>query len=108
VGKPERKIPSGRPTPRLLDNVKLDRRETEWGGMDWIDIAEDRDQWRALVNTVMNLLVPNTVELGYNNISYCDTSPIASNTQWYELIPHKATVFIPCLVRHSEMHQPHI
>jgi hypothetical protein len=37
----------------------------------------------------------NTVELGYNNIGYYDTSPIASNTQWYELVPHKATVFIP-------------
>jgi hypothetical protein len=49
----------------------------------------------------------NTVELGYN-IGYCDTSPIASNTQWYELIPHKATVFIPRLVRHSQMHQPRI
>jgi hypothetical protein len=50
----------------------------------------------------------NTVEFGYNNIGYCDTSPIASNTQWYELIPHKATVFIPRLVRHSQMHQPRI
>jgi hypothetical protein len=49
-----------------------------------------------------------TVELGYNNIGYCDTSPISSNTQWYKLIPHKATVFIPRLVRHSQMHQPRI
>jgi hypothetical protein len=48
-----------------------------------------------------------TVELGYSNIGFCDTFPIASNTQWYKLIPHKATVFIPCLVRHSQMHQPH-
>jgi hypothetical protein len=39
-----------------------------------------------------------TVELSYSNIVFCDTLPIASNTQWYELIPHKATVFIPCLV----------
>jgi hypothetical protein len=52
-----------------------------------------------------NQTIANTVELGYNNIGYYDTSPIASNTQWYELIPHKATVFIPCLVRHSQMHQ---
>jgi hypothetical protein len=49
-----------------------------------------------------------TVELGYSNIGFCDTLPIASNTQWYELIPYKATVFIPCLVRHSQMHQPRI
>jgi hypothetical protein len=42
----------------LEDNIKIDLRETEWDGMDWIDPAEDRDEWRALVNTVMNLLVP--------------------------------------------------
>jgi hypothetical protein len=39
-----------------------------------------------------------TVELGYSNIGFCDTLSIASNIQWYELIPHKATVFVPCLV----------
>jgi hypothetical protein len=49
-----------------------------------------------------------TVELGYNNIGYCDTLPIASNTQWYKIIPRKATVFIPRLVRHSQMHQPRV
>jgi hypothetical protein len=41
-----------------MDNVKMDLTQIEWGGMDWIDLAEDRDQWRALVNTVMNLRVP--------------------------------------------------
>jgi hypothetical protein len=40
-----------------VDNIKIDLREIEWGGMDWIDLAQDRDQWRALVNTVMNLRV---------------------------------------------------
>jgi hypothetical protein len=40
------------------DNIKIDLRETEWGDMDWIDVAEDGVQWRALVNTVMNLRVP--------------------------------------------------
>jgi hypothetical protein len=39
-----------------VDSIKIDRREKVWDGMDWIDLAEDRDQWRALVNTVMNLL----------------------------------------------------
>jgi hypothetical protein len=37
---------------------KMDLRETEWGGMEWIDLAQDRDQWRVLVNTVIDLLVP--------------------------------------------------
>jgi hypothetical protein len=41
-----------------VDNIKMDLREIEWDGMDWIDLAEDRDQWRALVNTVINLRVP--------------------------------------------------
>jgi hypothetical protein len=57
-GKPERKIPLGRPRRRWVDNIKLDLRETGWDGIDWIDLAQDRDQWRALVNTVMNLRVP--------------------------------------------------
>jgi hypothetical protein len=39
-------------------NIKIDLREIGWDGMDWIDLAQDRDQWRALVNTVMNLQVP--------------------------------------------------
>jgi hypothetical protein len=41
-----------------VDNIKMDLRETGWDGMDWIDLAQDRDQWRTLVNTVMNLRVP--------------------------------------------------
>jgi hypothetical protein len=58
VGKPEGKRPLGRPRHVWVDNFKMDIRETGWGGMDWIDLAQDRDQWRALVNMVMNLWVP--------------------------------------------------
>jgi hypothetical protein len=58
VGKPERKRPLGRPRRRWVDNIKIDPREIGWDDMDWIDVAQDRDQWRALVNTVMNLRVP--------------------------------------------------
>jgi hypothetical protein len=58
VGKPEGKRPLGRPRLRWEDNIRMDLREIGWGGMDWIDLAQDRDQWRALVNTVMNLRVP--------------------------------------------------
>jgi hypothetical protein len=58
VGKPEGKRPPGRPRRRWEDNIKMDLIETEWGGMDWIELAHDRDQWRALVNTVMNHRVP--------------------------------------------------
>jgi hypothetical protein len=58
VGKPERKRPLGKPRSRWVDNIKMDLREIGWDDMDWIDLAQDRDQWWALVNTVMNLLVP--------------------------------------------------
>jgi hypothetical protein len=58
VGKPEGKIPLGRPRRRWVDNIKIYRREIGLVCMDWIDLSQDRDQWRALVNTVMNLRVP--------------------------------------------------
>jgi hypothetical protein len=58
VGKPEGKRPLGRPRHRWVYNIKMDLREIGWGGMDWTDLAQDRDQWRALVNMVMNLRVP--------------------------------------------------
>jgi hypothetical protein len=58
VGKPEGKRPLRRPRCRWEDNTRMGLREIGWGGMDWIGMAEDRDQWRAFVNTVMNLQVP--------------------------------------------------
>jgi hypothetical protein len=58
VGKPEGKTPLGRPRDRWEDNIRMYLREIGWGGMVWIDQAQDRDKWRALVNTVMNLRVP--------------------------------------------------
>jgi hypothetical protein len=58
VGKPKGTRPLGRPRRRWEDNIKMDLREIRWGGVDWIDLSQDRDQWRALVNTVMNLRVP--------------------------------------------------
>jgi hypothetical protein len=58
VGKPEGKKPLRRPRRRRVDNNKMNLTEIGWGVVDWIDLAQDRDQWRALVNTVMNLRVP--------------------------------------------------
>jgi hypothetical protein len=58
VGKPEEKIPIGRRKHRWVDNIKMDIGEIGWNVTDWINLAQDRDQWKALVNTVMNLRVP--------------------------------------------------
>jgi hypothetical protein len=58
LGKPEGKKPLGRPRRRWEDNIKMDFQAMEFGEMDWIDLAQDRDRWRELVNVVMNLRVP--------------------------------------------------
>jgi hypothetical protein len=58
VGKPEGKRPWGRRRRRWVDDIKMDLREIGWDGMDWVDVAQNRDQWKALVNSVMNLQVP--------------------------------------------------
>jgi hypothetical protein len=57
VGKPEGKRPLGRPRCRWEDNIRIDIREIVWEGVDWIHLAQDSDQWRAVVNTVMDLRV---------------------------------------------------
>jgi hypothetical protein len=58
VEKPKGKRPFGKPRRRWEDNTKMDLQEIGCGGMDWIDLAQNRDEWRAFVNTVMNLRVP--------------------------------------------------
>ena len=58
VGKPDGKSPLGRTRLRWVDNIRMDLKELGCGGMDWIELAQDRERWRALVNTVMNLRFP--------------------------------------------------
>jgi hypothetical protein len=58
VGRPEGRRPLGRPRRRWEDNIKMDLQEVGLGSMDWIDVAQDRDRWRAVVSAVMNLGVP--------------------------------------------------
>jgi hypothetical protein len=58
VGRPEGKRPLGRPSRRWEHNSTTDLMEIGWEGVDWIHVAQDRDQWRAVVNTVINLSVP--------------------------------------------------
>jgi len=58
VGKPEGKRPLGRPRRRWEDTIKMDLQDVGCGGIDWIELAQHKDRWRALVNAVMNLRVP--------------------------------------------------
>jgi hypothetical protein len=58
VGKPEGKIPLRRPRRKRVDNLRMDLGEVGWGDVDWIGLAKDRNRWRALVNSVLNLRVP--------------------------------------------------
>jgi hypothetical protein len=58
VGKPEGKIPLGRPRRRWVHNIRMDLGEVGWGDVDWIGLAKDRNRWRAVVNSVLNLRVP--------------------------------------------------
>jgi hypothetical protein len=58
LGKQEGKRSLGRPKCKWVDNIRMDLGDTGWGGMDWTGLAQDRDQWRALVNEVMNFWVP--------------------------------------------------
>ena len=63
VGKPEGKRPLGRPRRRWEDNIKMDLQEVRGGCGDWMELTQDRDRWRALVSTVMNLRVPKMREI---------------------------------------------
>jgi hypothetical protein len=78
VGKPEGKRPLGRPRQRYVDTIEIDLREMKWDGMDWIDLAQDRDQWRGLVNTVINLRVPKDVR---KYLSSCTTGGFSRRVQ---------------------------
>jgi hypothetical protein len=78
IGKPEGKRPLGRTRRRWVDNIKMDLREIGRDGMDWIDLAQDRDQWRVLVNTLMNLQVPENAgkyNVLFNIHLYCKLHP---------------------------------
>jgi hypothetical protein len=82
VGKPEGRRPLGRPRCRWVDNIKMDLRELVLCGMDWIGLAQDTDKWRALVNTVMNLRVPQNV---WKFLSSCTADGFSRRAQIREV-----------------------
>jgi hypothetical protein len=73
-GKSRRKEPLGSPRRRWVGNIKLDIRKIGWDEMDWIDLVQDRDHWRALMNTVMNLRVPHNAGKFLSSCSVCGFS----------------------------------
>jgi hypothetical protein len=83
VGKPERKTPLGRPRRRWVNNIEIVLREIGWDGMDWIDLAQDRDRWKAPVNTVMNLRIP---ENGGKFLSSCTIGGFSRRAQLHESV----------------------
>jgi hypothetical protein len=83
VGKPEGRRPLGRPRRWWVVNINMGFREIVWDGMDWIDLPLDRDRWRALVNTVMNLRVPSNAG---NFLSSCTIGGFSVRAQLHELV----------------------
>jgi hypothetical protein len=63
VGNPEGRKPQGRTRRRWVDNTEMDFEETAWDGVHWFSLVQDRDQWRAIVNAVMNFRVPKMLEI---------------------------------------------
>jgi hypothetical protein len=82
VGKPEGKRPLGRPRFSWADYIEMNLREIGWGGRNWIDLAQDRYQWRALVKTAMNLRVPENVG---NFLSSCTTGSFSRRSQRHKV-----------------------
>jgi hypothetical protein len=82
VGKPKEMKPLGRKRRGLADNIKMDLREIGWGGMDWIELTQDKYLWRALVSTVMNLRVPENVGKFF---STCTTASFSRRTHLHEV-----------------------
>jgi hypothetical protein len=79
-----------------VDNIKIDHREIGWDGTDWIDLADDRDQWRALVNTIMNLRVPYNIG---KFLSRCTTGGFSRRSSCMKLVSVANNVTITMAVR---------
>jgi hypothetical protein len=82
VGKPEGKSSLGNPRRKWMDNIKMDLREIGSGGMDWIDLDQDGDQWGVLVNMVMKLRVPRNAGKFSNS---CRTGCFSGRAQFHEV-----------------------
>jgi len=110
-GKPEWKRPLGRPSYGWDDNIKMDLQEVWRWGMDWIKLAQDKDRWRALVNAVMNLRVPQNVRnflIGWERPNNCAPHWENGITRWpYRVIQEKSAILwemIVCVILRKKVH----
>jgi hypothetical protein len=101
AGKPERKIPLRRRRCRWADNIKVDLRIIGWGGMDWIDLAEDRDQRRAVVYTALKLRVPQNV---VKFLSSCTTGGFSKSAQLRGVSYEVCVLGQPPYHRNTQLH----
>jgi hypothetical protein len=96
VGKPKGKRPLRRPLRRWVDNIRMDLGEVRWGDVDWIGLAQDRDRWRALANSVLNLRVPwNAGKLS----SGLTSSGLSSSAQLHRVSELVSDYWIPHTVK---------
>jgi hypothetical protein len=105
VGKPEGKRPLGRPRRRWVDNIKMYLREIKWDGVDWIDMAQDRNQWSALVDTVDGrLTVSRNIYSNFDfelRVSLRKVTPPLARRPWAEQQSLEAAVGMLCLGRRA-------
>jgi hypothetical protein len=111
VGKPEGKRPLGRPKLRWEDGIKMDHREISWRGVDWIRLTQDRDQWRAVVNAVMNLrvLTPRSYYTRMDSTMFyndsCEKISVLEIYWWYiwrytyNNLKLRDTEYSPCILK---------
>jgi hypothetical protein len=88
VGKPDGKRPLGRPRCRWVDNIRMDLGEIGWGDVDWIGLAKDRNRWRAVVNSVLNLRVPWNAGKLLSGLAESPNSNISQNYWVLDLVHH--------------------
>ncbi|KAJ4444987.1 hypothetical protein ANN_06786 [Periplaneta americana] len=93
AGRPEGKRPLGRPRRRWEDNIKMDLREAGYNGRDWIDLAQDRDQWRAYVRAAMNLRRKNCSRAGYRSWDFWLNVPALYQLSYPETPPNTVSIF---------------
>jgi len=96
VRKPKRKRPLGRPKSRLEDNIKMDLHDVGWGSMGWTDLAQERGRWRANVNAVVNIRVPQNP---WNFLTSCESLSFSRMTVLYGVLKDHLIITVTAVSR---------